>query len=276
VRLIDRVLTEMWDTLFTTKEHRELHHLFPQKHTPPLGIIIADEVYELMCNMTGTMNPFHLEGAHLPYPTTWIEARETPSPKAVTQGMMLTQYRGEFDGVHREGFQAVVMMGGPNKPVVLPGHVYQLEMQNGKLQELSIRRGTQRPDVPDIGRAMEEVVFILFALGMANARNVTLEQVDPPPKLSRKFKRRRGRPLIRHKRIILPAKTRAAVDLAQARKAAGDPQPLHLRRGHTKTYTAERPLLGKHVGEYWWDWAVLGDPAAGINVNTYEIQPPDE
>jgi hypothetical protein len=50
------------------------------------------------------------------------------------------------------------------------------------------------------------------------------------------------------------------------RKKAG----LSTIRGHFKTYTAEKPLLGKHVGRWWWDNFVRGDINEGVIQKEYE------
>jgi hypothetical protein len=48
---------------------------------------------------------------------------------------------------------------------------------------------------------------------------------------------------------------------------------LHRVRGHFKTFTAERPLMGKHVGTCWWGWQLRGDPNPnrGIVTSDYQI-----
>lgn len=46
---------------------------------------------------------------------------------------------------------------------------------------------------------------------------------------------------------------------------------LHRVRGHFKTFTADRPLLGQHVGTYWWGWQIRGKAENGINVSDYRL-----
>lgn len=45
---------------------------------------------------------------------------------------------------------------------------------------------------------------------------------------------------------------------------------IHLARGHFKTYTAEAPLLGKHVGRFFWQPHVRGRNRDGMIVKDYE------
>lgn len=44
----------------------------------------------------------------------------------------------------------------------------------------------------------------------------------------------------------------------------GQPLPAHYRRGHFKVFTQARPLLGKHVGAYWWEPCWPGSEHMGI------------
>lgn len=45
----------------------------------------------------------------------------------------------------------------------------------------------------------------------------------------------------------------------------------HLARGHFKTFTPEAPLMGRHVGTYWWGWQVRGDVEKGSMTKTYRL-----
>jgi len=46
--------------------------------------------------------------------------------------------------------------------------------------------------------------------------------------------------------------------------------PLHICKGHPKTYTEDRPLFGKYVGRWWWTGQVRGDPEKGILIKDYQ------
>jgi hypothetical protein len=271
MRLLDRVFTEEVLTDFTPKESDDIEWLLPNRAKPPLGVIVGDEVATLLPHLD-LLAALRFEGVHPPYPTTWIEGREPDGDG--TLGAMLRQFRGTFRGEYHEGFQATIFFTRRHCAVVLEPYVLQLETQDGRLKQVTCRAGSKAQGPSQI-EMFSYAGFLVLTLGMANARNVRVEPVEPAAKLSRKFEKRSGRPLVKFGRIILPAKTRAAVNLVQARKTAGEVMPLHLRRGHNKTYTEERPLFGQHVGTYFWDWAVVGDPGAGINVNTYEVRPPD-
>lgn len=53
---------------------------------------------------------------------------------------------------------------------------------------------------------------------------------------------------------------------------SGNGQRMHTVRGHFKTFTKERPLLGKATGTYWWGWQVRGNKGNGIAVTDYHVK----
>lgn len=120
--------------------------------------------------------------------------------------------------------------------------------------------------------SMGEVVDGVFrpvmhlSLALCNAVNVA-KKVEPAEPLSRQ-QRRRGQVRYSYRTIRLPQPR-----LRGSRAGAGLPSPtaLHKVRGHFKTYTPEAPLLGRHVGTYWWGWQVRGDVENGVALHDYEV-----
>jgi len=47
---------------------------------------------------------------------------------------------------------------------------------------------------------------------------------------------------------------------------------VHLCRGHFKQYTADHPLLGRHVGLYVWQPHVRGKNKDGVVMKDYNVQ----
>jgi hypothetical protein len=45
----------------------------------------------------------------------------------------------------------------------------------------------------------------------------------------------------------------------------------HIVRGHFKTYTAEKPLMGRHVGTWFWHDSVRGSIDEGIVDKEYNV-----
>lgn len=60
------------------------------------------------------------------------------------------------------------------------------------------------------------------------------------------------------------------IDLGDGQRA------MHIARGHFKTYTAERPLLGRAVGTYWWSPHLRGNAKRGVVVKDYAVETSDE
>lgn len=78
---------------------------------------------------------------------------------------------------------------------------------------------------------------------------------------------------------IFEYKTLTIVRPGQKEKSNGDqgaPQvvgltPLHFCQGHFKTFTEEKPLFGKVVGEFWWSPQMRGNAKNGIIEKEYKV-----
>lgn len=106
-------------------------------------------------------------------------------------------------------------------------------------------------DADKLDRHCRTITHILgLSFTFANCSNVKLEDVtdemQPSPKIMRRLK--------------LPCVKRYTLNIAghstnPRTKSDGPVQegimPFHLCRGHFATYTAERPLFGRHVGRFW-------------------------
>ena len=110
--------------------------------------------------------------------------------------------------------------------------------------------------------AVEVMNRVFFALALMNCRNVTL--------------RERG-----SRGAAGPGPTGDAfpeVVIAGSGGSAGsagrdgDGGRRHLARGHFKTFTEDAPLLGKHVGTYWWGWQVRGQEDKGSIEKVYTLK----
>lgn len=107
----------------------------------------------------------------------------------------------------------------------------------------------------------------LVAIGFMNCRNVRTERHDRQPKPSKK-QRRPKPPKLDYHTIVLPS-PRSGGGSGTGESAGVMAQ--HQVRGHFKTYTADAPLMGKHVGTYWWGWQVRGNKRNGIVISDYKI-----
>ena len=112
----------------------------------------------------------------------------------------------------------------------------------------------------DLTRAI--AVRALFCLALTNCKNITLRP--------RKYNIMRGEGPQGgsfHELLIgaPQSKSTGKMESSTAENRA------HLARGHFKTFTADAPLLGRHVGTYWWGWQVRGDAEKGIVAKSYKL-----
>lgn len=106
-----------------------------------------------------------------------------------------------------------------------------------------------------------------FAVSMMNCRNVSLSTQQTRQRGGKKS-RRAVKPSVEYKTIHLP--TPRAESSALSRSNAST-QKLHTARGHFKTYTEDSPLMGKHVGTYYWGWQVRGNRTNGEVISSYRV-----
>lgn len=108
----------------------------------------------------------------------------------------------------------------------------------------------------------------MWAVGLMNCKNVHLAEGCTAEKKSRK--QRRQRPGVRYHTIVLPGGHGEGGGTSTGDGGA-DWRAQHQVRGHFKTYTADAPLMGKHVGTYWWGWQVRGKKENGVVVSDYKV-----
>lgn len=127
-------------------------------------------------------------------------------------------------------------------------------------------------DAPAIRLCCEEAMATtLLALSLMNCKNVTTQESGRVNIGRSGADKRRGKAArtLRYHTIILPGggSEREGAGHATTHRAAA----IHRVRGHFKTFTTERPLLGKHVGTYWWGWQVRGSKDSGLVVADYQL-----
>lgn len=99
-------------------------------------------------------------------------------------------------------------------------------------------------------------VRLLATLALFNCRNITSEEVRPPARLQ-KARQRQGRlPLLRH-HVLTVHRVGKAWRVGES-TGKGEPLALHWVRGHFKSYTSAKPLLGRHVGRFWFSPHLAG------------------
>lgn len=118
--------------------------------------------------------------------------------------------------------------------------------------------------------AMNLMRATMTAVGLMNCKNVTVERQVPAGSRSSSKNVRKAAKLDFHT-IRLPGSTSPGLSLGNSTYG---PISQHRVRGHFKTFTAEAPLMGKHVGTYWWGWQIRGKSADGVVVSDYRLDRP--
>lgn len=112
---------------------------------------------------------------------------------------------------------------------------------------------------------------VLLANSFAHCRNVREETVFPAPKLSDRYKKRHGLPLVRY--TVLAIDPMREVLRREGRSTeVGAKRALHICRGHFKTYD-RKPLFNRLTGTYWFPEHVRGTASAGVVNKTYVVLP---
>lgn len=107
-----------------------------------------------------------------------------------------------------------------------------------------------------------------IAIGLMNCKNVTTTETD---KGGPRRKKSRGKkfPRLTYRTINIPGYP--SIPSVKG-KPGGEPSvAIHRVRGHFKTFTDEKPLLGKHTGTYWWGWQVRGNAKNGTVISDYKV-----
>ena len=111
---------------------------------------------------------------------------------------------------------------------------------------------------------------VLMTLSFLNCRNVQTRTEEAPLGLQKKWRKRHDRDLVRYEVLdINPMKTTLESEGEIGTK--GLRHALHVCRGHFKTYTPEKPLLGRASGTFWWADHVRGNKEYGEIVKDYAV-----
>ena len=111
---------------------------------------------------------------------------------------------------------------------------------------------------------------VLRLLILLNCKNVLRQNNKPSERLNKKRRVQGRQELFSYHVLKLHLSgDRQSVILGQA----GPKKRIHFCRGHFKQYTAERPLLGKHVGLYFWPAHIRGRNINGVVMKDYIVEP---
>ena len=115
----------------------------------------------------------------------------------------------------------------------------------------------------------DTVTEFVAGMSLLNCNNIVEQQIAPPP-LNRAA-RRRGEtapPYRYHILKVRPFGSRKERDLITDN---GQLMPLHWVKGHFKSYTPERPLLGRFSGRFWFQPHLAGRDTERIVAKSYQV-----
>lgn len=123
------------------------------------------------------------------------------------------------------------------------------------------------------GEAHGYLHSMLLALSFMHCKNVSLKTVHPDAKL--KKKRQASGKLTSSYRTIEVGPIKRMLEAAKQPGETGIKMALNRCRGHFKTYTEEKPLLGRAVGTFFWQEQVRGSRAKGEVKSDYKVMVDD-
>jgi len=138
-----------------------------------------------------------------------------------------------------------------NKNTIYSPHIYFTDNENFK----------------SIVGALEDCC--LLALSFCNCKKSQIVEQS----ISRQVRRNSERhniPIVKEYTLEIPQVKTVYEDI-EVVPGSGIKKAFHLCRGHFKTYTKEKPLMGKHQGTFWWDMHLKGSSEYGIIDKDYKI-----
>lgn len=121
------------------------------------------------------------------------------------------------------------------------------------------------------GEAHGYLHSMLLAISFMHCKNVSMKTVYPDAKL--KKKRQASGKLTSSYRTIEVGPIKRMIEEAKQPGETGIKMALSRCRGHFKTYTEEKPLLGRAVGTFFWDAHVRGNKGKGEVKSDYKVIP---
>jgi hypothetical protein len=109
-------------------------------------------------------------------------------------------------------------------------------------------------------------------LSLLSCKNISTKEILPSEKLNKKRIKNNKLPIYSYK--VLTYNPNALSNKYKSDNL-NNPQyhvRLHFCRGHIKTYTEEKKLLGKHTGSFWWEPAMRGKNKDGFIDKDYLIK----
>lgn len=192
----------------------------------------------------------------------------TIAPVYLEQAHWLLQGYGFISWIKGAQFWWQVPVRADGTPIWMDGTPFHVRAIRGSRMESGLETDPE-------GASWFSLVNIevpLWTLAFCHVKNVQRIENVPPAKLSKRAEKEHGVPLSKYYTLAITPMIRDKKQPAGGHHASPS---LHIKRGHFKTYTAEKPLFGRKdlVGVYWWDAHVVGDYQKGTVVKDYEPKP---
>lgn len=114
------------------------------------------------------------------------------------------------------------------------------------------------------------VNMIVSTMTFLNCRNIVLIDKHQLPSIARHYEKRYKIPCVTYKELVVtPISYRHK---SETNCVPAGSMPLHLCRGHVKTYSEERPLFGRLSGQYYWHPHMRGNKENGETQKDYILQ----
>lgn len=113
----------------------------------------------------------------------------------------------------------------------------------------------------------------LLTLSFMHCRNVKVVTERPPEKLSKKYERKTGHPLLKY-RLLQIDHMKQVLEREGGATTGGLKKALHICRGHFKHYGRDGKglLFGKHVATVWIPMHARGSADEGVVVKDYDVK----
>lgn len=142
----------------------------------------------------------------------------------------------------------------------------------------SLQKSVQRLVPTDVekyeGYRHEAFAFFqpfLLTICFMHAKNVLVSDVKVPEKLRKKHAK--AGKIVHDYKVLEIKQIKRMLAAAKTPGESGIKLALHRCRGHFKTYTEEKPLLGRAVGTYFWDEHIRGTASKGEIQKDYNVHP---
>lgn len=155
-------------------------------------------------------------------------------------------------------------------------YAYYLDQNGQLLPDLGLahvlnQAGKSVP-VEHLDHCFADILPSLFGLSLTHCKNVELVERTVPPAIV-KARKAKEIPELRFKQLLIkPTNSKRFIDKNKPMSNQQGMLPLHFVRAHFKTYTAERPLMGRHTGTYFWHQTARGNHKYGEVVKEYKIR----